>query len=187
MELKSNKYKTRLIVIAVIIVLSIILGIIIEKQVLNYSKQVDQVVSAIQAIPEDEYNERVAEKNEEGATGYNKGQALEIMQKIQNQYSAIFEYPEPVVIFIFILAISGPAIGVMMYFIATEKILKKAWTELNKWLSIALRIVILFLLLRFLLYPLVTIGVLGQIPFIIYVIYKYIKLKNVEDKDDIIK
>ena len=74
-----------------------------------------------------------------------------------------------------------------MYFIATEKILKKAWTELNKWLSIALRIVILFLLLRFLLYPLVTIGVLGQIPFIIYVIYKYIKLKNVEDKDDIIK
>ena len=181
MELKSNKYKTRLIVIAVIIVLSIILGIIVEKQVLNYSKQVDQVVSAIQAIPEDEYNERVAEKNEEGATGYNKGQALEIMQKIQNQYSAIFEYPEPVVIFIFILAISGPAIG------ATEKILKKAWTELNKWLSIALRIVILFLLLRFLLYPLVTIGVLGQIPFIIYVIYKYIKLKNVEDKDDIIK
>lgn len=72
MELKSNKYKTRLIVIAVIIVLSIILGIIVEKQVLNYSKQVDQVVSAIQAIPEDEYNERVAEKNEEGATGYNK-------------------------------------------------------------------------------------------------------------------
>ena len=53
MELKSNKYKTRLIVIAVIIVLSIILGIIVEKQVLNYSKQVDQVVSEIQAIPED--------------------------------------------------------------------------------------------------------------------------------------
>lgn len=187
MELKSNKYKVRLIAIAVIIVLSIILGVVVEKQVLSYSKQVDQVVSAIQAIPEDEYNERVAEKNEEGAAGYNKAQALDIMQKIQSQYSMIFEYPEPVVIFIFILAISGPVIGVMMYFIITGMILKKAWPELNKWLSIALRIVILLLLLRFLLYPLVTIGVLGQIPFIIYTIYKYIKLRNVENKDDIIK
>lgn len=187
MELKSNKYKIRLIAIAVIIVLSIILGVVVEKQVLSYSKQVDQVVSAIQAIPEDEYNERVAEKNEEGAAGYNKAQALDIMQKIQSQYSMIFEYPEPVVIFIFILAISGPVIGIMMYFIITEMILKKAWPELNKWLSIALRIVILLLLLRFLLYPLIIIGVLGQIPFIIYTIYKYIKLRNVENKDDIIK
>lgn len=187
MELKSNKYKVRLIAIAVIIVLSIILGVVVEKQVLSYSKQVDQVVSAIQAIPEDEYNERVAEKNEEGAAGYNKAQALDIMQKIQSQYSMIFEYPEPVVIFIFILAISGPVVGIMMYFIITGIILKKAWPELNKWLSIALRIVILLLLLRFLLYPLIIIGVLGQIPFIIYTIYKYIKLRNVENKDDIIK
>lgn len=187
MELKSSKYKVRLIVIAVIVVLSIILGIIAEKQVLSYSKQVDQVVSAIQAIPEEEYNERVAEKNEEGVAGYNKEQALEVMQKIQKQYNSIFEYPEPVIIIMFILAISGPAIGIMMYFILMGMILKKAWPELNKWLSITLRLVILLALFRYLLYVIVTIGVLGQIPFIIYNIYKYIKLRNIENKDDIIK
>lgn len=187
MELKSKIYKTRLIAIAIIIILSIILGTIAEKQVLNYSNQVDKVIETIQAIPEEEYNERIAEKNEKGLAGYNKGQALEVMKKIQDQYSSIFRYPEPVVILIFVLAISGPVIGIMMYFILMGMILKKAWPNLNKGLSIALQIVILLAFLKFFLYILITIGVLSQIPFIIYNIYKYIKVKNAENKDDILK
>lgn len=187
MELKSNKYKIRLIVIAIIVILSIALGIIIEKQVLEYSNQIDQVVEKIQAIPEDEYNDRVAEKDEKGVAGYNKEQALGVMQKIQSQYSSIFQYPEPVVIILFIFAISGPTIGIMMYFILMGKIIKKAWPDLKEWMSVALRIVILLAFFKFFLYILITLGVLGQIPFIIYNIIKFIKLKTVENKDDIIK
>jgi len=36
-------------------------------------------------------------------------------------------------------------------------------------------------------YTLITIGVFGQLPFVAYTLYKYIKIKNAEDKDDVIK
>ena len=84
-------------------------------------------------------------------------------------------------------AITGSIIGVMMYFIFTGLIIKKVFPDLKIWMSILMRVLALILLIKMLFYVLITIGVLGQIPFILYTLYKFIKLKKVEDKDDIIK
>ena len=50
-----------------------------------------------------------------------------------------------------------------------------------------MRILAFIILFYVLYYILILIGIYGQIPFIIYTIYKYIKLKKSEDKDDVIQ
>lgn len=174
----------------IILLISIILGIIAEKQVKRDADQIDKVVESIQSIPAEEYEEMVRTNQAEGEniSAYEKKEkALEVMQKIQKEYTEIFAYPENYVIIIFIFAITGSIIGIMMYFIFTGWLIKKVFPDLKTWMSILMRILALILLIKILLYILITIGVLGQIPFIIYTIYKFIKLKKVEDKDDIVK
>ena len=188
--MKSKKYKSRLIIMCVILLISIILGVIAEKQVKRDADQIDKVVATIQSIPAEEYEEMVKTKQEggENISAYEKKEkALEVMQKIQKEYTNIFAYPENYVIIIFIFAITGSIIGVMMYFIFTGWLIKKAFPDLKTWMSILMRILAIILLIKILLYILITIWVLGQVPFIIYTLYKFIKLKKVEDKDDIIK
>ena len=74
----------------------------------------------------------------------------------------------------------------MMYFILTGWIIQKKTPDIKKWLSIAMRILVLIILLPLLYIPLIIIGIFGQIPFAIYTLYKYIKTKKSEDKDDVI-
>lgn len=188
--MESKKYKNRLIIMCIILLISVVLGIISEKQVKRDADQIDKVVQTIQSIPEEEYEEAIKTENIEGkdiSTFDRKEKALEVMQKIQKEYTEIFKYPENYVIIIFVFAITGSIIGVMMYFIFTGWILKKIFPELQLWMSILMRILTLILLIKVLFYILVTVGVLGQIPFIVYTIYKFIKIKKEENKDDIIK
>ena len=49
-----------------------------------------------------------------------------------------------------------------------------------------MRILILIILVQLLAYPLILIGLVGQLPFVAYTLYKYIKLRKLEDKDDVI-
>ncbi len=188
--MESKKYRNRLIIMCIILIVSTVLGIISERQVKKDADQIDKVVETIQSIPAEEYEEIV--KTEDGReidlSAYDKKEkALEIMQKIQGEYTEIFKYPENYVIIIFVFAITGSIIGVMMYFIFTGLIIKKVFPDLKIWMSILMRVLALILLIKMLFYVLITIGVLGQIPFILYTLYKFIKLKKVEDKDDIIK
>lgn len=189
MELESKKFRNRLIIIAVIIVISLILGTISEKQNKKYADQVDSIVETIQAIPEEQYSEEAEKQieNKQINSIKTKEEALSVMQSIQKYYGDIFKYPESVVILLFTLAFSGTFIGVMMYFHFAGWVLKKFFPDLKKWMSILMRILILIILLYVLLYILITVGVFGQIPYIIYIIYKFIKTKKTEDKGDIIE
>ena len=116
MELESKKFRNRLIIIAVIIVISLILGTISEKQNKKYADQVDSIVETIQAIPEEQYSEETEKQieNKQINSIKTKEEALSVMQSIQKYYGDIFKYPESVVILLFTLAFSGTFIGVMM-------------------------------------------------------------------------
>lgn len=183
--MESKKYKIRLIIMCIILLISTVLGVISEKQAKKNADQIDKIVSTIQSIPAEEYE---AGAKDENLSAYDKKeQALEVMQKMQAEYTEIFKYPENYVIIIFIFAITGSIIGIMMYFIFSGWLIKKAFPDLKLWMSIIMQILALILLIKILFYILITIGVLGQIPFIIYTIYKFIKLKREENKNDIIK
>lgn len=187
MELQSIKYKRRLIILGIIIIISIFLGIFAKNKVKEYADQADIAIQNIQSIPEEELEKRATERNiskEELAN--NKQQSLKVMQAIQSQYNEIFKYPEGQVVIMFILAIAGPIIGVMLYFIFSGWIIKKLLPDLKRWLSILIRILLLIILIRYILFILITFGIIAQIPFIIYTLYKFIKLRNAENKNDIV-
>ena len=74
-----------------------------------------------------------------------------------------------------------------MYFDFTKWIINKIWKDIKKWLSILMRILALIILIPILIYVIIIVGIFGQIPLIVYTIYKYIKIKKTEDKDDIIE
>ena len=188
MELESKKYKNRIIVNIIILIFSVILGVGAERQCKEYYDQTNKIIETIQATPEEEYEKRVQEgkfgsKNEAYET---KEKALKTMETIRNFYERLFKYSELYAVTVLSLAVSGTAIGIMMYFIFTGWILHKIWPDMIKWLSILMRILALIILIPILFYIIVIIGVLGQLPFIIYILYKYIKTKKTEDKDDII-
>lgn len=191
MELKSNKYKKRLAIICVILIISSILGNIAEKEVKKYSDQVDKVAETIQATPEEEYEKRIEEKKEnEGAnisTYLTKEEALENVKKWQDFYGQIFRFSEIYVKIIFTIAISGSIIGIMIYYIFTGYILNKIWPDMKSWMSITMRILVFILLFKFIYQIITTIGVFGQLPFVIYTFYKFIKTRREENKDDMIK
>lgn len=188
MELESKKYKNRIIVIIVILIFSIILGIGAEKQCKEYYNQANNIIETIQATPEEEYEKRVQEgkfgsKTEAYET---KEKALNTMETIRNFYERLFKYSEIYAITVLSIAVSGTIIGVMMYFVFTGWIIHKIWPDMAKWLSILMRILALIILIPILFYIIVIVGVFGQLPFIVYTLYKYIKTKKSEDKDDII-
>lgn len=188
--MESKKYKNRLIIMCIILIVSVVLGIISERQVKKDADQIDKVIEIIQSTPAEEYEEIIKSEDEKEVdlSAYDKKEkALEVMQKIQGEYTEIFKYPENYVIIIFIFAIAGSIIGVMMYFIFTGWIIKKVFPNLKVWMSILMRILALILLIKLLFYILITIGVLGQVPFLAYTLYEFVKNKKVEDKDDIIK
>ena len=201
MELESNKYKKRLIIICIIMIISIILGQVAKTQTKKESDYFQNLVEIIQATPEEEYNNAITESSEnetttedQNTTGeetenqhYTKAEALQIAQTISDEYMRIFKYPDAVVTILFTLALSGSIIGIMMYFIFTGWILNKIWPDIKKWLSVLMRILAFIILFYVLYYILILIGIYGQIPFIIYTIYKYIKLKKSEDKEDVIQ
>ena len=74
-----------------------------------------------------------------------------------------------------------------MYFIFTNWIINKVFKDIKKWLSILMRILALVILLPIIGYVIIIVGLFGEIPFIVYTLYKYIKIKKSEDKDDVIK
>ena len=189
MNLESNKYKNRMLVIIVLLIISIIMGTIAEKQVKKNSDYIDGLAETIQSIPAEEYEEKFKQKElDDDISSYEtKEKALEIVQSWQNVYKPIFKYSEVYAIAVFSIAFSGSLIGIMMYFIFAGWILNKIWPDLKLWMSILMRILVFIILIFPLFYLFVTIGTFGQLPFIIYTLYKFIKTKHVEDKDDVIK
>lgn len=188
MELKSKKYKTRIIIIGVILIISTILGTISEKQCKKYYDETNKIIEIIQSIPEEEYSEKIKERNiDTNQEAYStKEKALETMENVRSFYERLFKYSEFHAVLIFAVAFSGTIIGFMMFFIFTGWILCKILPGMVKWLSILMRILILIIVFPIAFYVLGFIGVIGQLPFIIYTLYKYIKTKKAEDKDDVI-
>lgn len=187
MNLESQKYKKRLIIMLVILIVAAIIANASQKIVSEKATEIDETVEILQAIPSEEYAQRLEELKESGQELYeSKEDALQSIQKTQETYNSIVKYPKIVQIILFTLAYSGPMIAIMMYFILTGWIIQKKTPDIKKWLSIAMRILVLIILLPLLYIPLIIIGVFGQIPFAIYTLYKYIKTKKSEDKDDVI-
>lgn len=191
MELESMKYKNRLIIIAVILLISVILGTIAEKSVKDEARQVDEIVEVIQGTTEEEYNEVMQEKENSGenvSKTATKQEALNTFQEIQKFYDNIYKNSESAVILMFAFAISGSIIAIMMYFLFFGWIIKRVWPDIKKWLSVFMRILILIIAIPIpaVYYILITIGVFGQIPYVAFTLYKYIKTKKTEDKDDVI-
>ena len=191
MELESMKYKNRLIIIAVILLISVILGTIAEKSVKDEARQVDEIVEVIQGTTEEEYNAVMQEKENSGenvSKTATKQEALNTFQEIQKFYDNIYKNSECAVILMFTFAISGSIIAIMMYFLFFGWIIKRVWPDIKKWLSVFMRILILIIAIPIpaVYYILITIGVFGQIPYVAFTLYKYIKTKKTEDKDDVI-
>ncbi len=191
MSVELKRYRNRIIIMTVIVIIALILGIITTNITRQYYGQVQNLIEVIQSSSEEEYNNRIAERaaNEgkdisEYAT---KEQALQIANDMAKPYEAIFKYSNLTVVIMFTLSISGPFIGLMMYFIFTGWLINKIWKDIKKWLSVLMRILALVILGYVVTYPLIAIGVFGQIPFIIYTVYKFIRTKKSEEKDDVIK
>lgn len=187
MELESKKYRNRMIAIIVILIISTILGTIAEKEIRKKSQELDNTVEIIRATTEEEYEKtRETKKANTGKEYPTKENLLTTLGQVQDYYHAIIDRQEAVGILAFAIAFSGTFIGIMMYFIFTGWILKKIWKDIKTWMSVLMRILILIILIQFLAYPLIIIGLVGQLPFVAYTLYKYIKTKKLEDKDDVI-
>ncbi len=191
MNLESKKYKIRIIIMAVIIIISTILGVFVTNITREDYQKIQNTTEIIQASSEEEYNkrieERAAQEGKDKSEYATKEQALEIAQKMAEPYELIFKYSNLTVIMMYTLSISGPLIGIIMYYIFSGWVIDRIWKDIKKWLSVLMRILILVILAYVMIKPLIIIGFFGQIPFIIYTIYKYIKTKKAEEKDDVIK
>lgn len=194
MELESNKYKKRLNIVIVLLIISTILATIVEIQLKKEAETIDKIVETIQGTTEEEFNENMKKRQENGQDipDYyeTKEKALSTMQKVQNRYSQIYEkYNKPTIILIETVGLLGSMIAIMMYFIDSDWIIKKVIPNIKKWLSITIRIAILIIMIPIpiIFISLIIIGVFGQLPFVAYTLYKYIKTKKTEDKDDIIE
>lgn len=189
MELKSRKYKNRIIVISVLLIISIILGVIAEKGNKKNAEYIDNLAETIQSIPAEEYEQKIKEKGiESELSGYEtKERALEIVQSWQNLYQPIYGHSEMFAIVIYTFAILGSMMGVMMYVVLASWILSKIWPDMKKWMLILMPILVLVILIKLLFPIIIIVGIIGQIPFIVYTIIKYFKTKKEENKNDIIK
>ena len=193
MELESNKYKKRLNIIVIILIISTILASIVEQQLRKELDTIDKITETIQGTTEEQFNEEMEKRKTEGKEIPNyyesKEKALSTMQKLQENYAQIFKHSKGSIILIETIGISGSIIAIMMYVIISDLIVKKVIPNIKNWLSIIIRVAILIIMLPIpaCFYTLITIGVFGQLPFVAYTLYKYIKIKNAEDKDDVIK
>lgn len=194
MELESNKYKKRLTIIVVLLIISVILAIIVERQLKKEAETVDGIVETIQGTTEEEYNETMKKRQESGKNVPDyyktKEQALTTMQAVQERYNQIYtKYNKLTIILVESFALLGSMVAVMMYSIFSGWVIQKVIPNIKKWLSIIIRIAIVIIMLPIptISILLILIGVFGQLPFMAYTLYKYIKIKKTEDKDDIIE
>lgn len=187
MNLESTKYKKRLIIMLVILIVAAIIANASQKIISEKATEIDETVEILQAIPSEEYAKRLEELKGSGQELYkSKEDALQRIQETQETYNSIVKYPKIAQIILIALSYSGPMIAIMMYFILTGWIIQKKTPDIKKWLSIAMRVIVLIILLPLLIYAIIIVGILGQIPFAVYTLYKYIKTKKSEDKDDVI-
>ncbi len=187
MELEAKKYQNRMIAIIVILIISTILGTIAEKEIRKKSQELDSTVETIRATTEEEYEKAREEKTANTGMEYpTKEKLLTTLGEIQDYYHAIIDRQEVVGILAFTIAFSGTFMGIMIYFIFTGWGIKKIWKDIKTWMSVLMRILILVILVQLLAYPLIIIGLVGQLPFVAYTLYKYIKSRKLEDKDDVI-
>lgn len=187
MNLESKKYKKRLIIMLIILIVAAIIGSASQRIVSDKVTELDETVEIVQSIPSEEYNQRLEELKGSGIELYeSKEDALQKLQQAQETYNSIVKYPKLVQTILFTLSYSGPIIAIMMYFILTGWLIQKKTPDIKKWLSIAMRVLVLIILLPLLIYAIIIVGILGQIPFAVYTLYKYIKTKKSEDKDDVI-
>ena len=187
MELESKKYQNRMIAIIVILIISTILGTIAEKEIRKKSQELDSTVETIRATTEEEYEKAREEKTANTGKEYpTKEKLLTTLGEIQDYYHDIIDRQEVVGILAFTIEFSGTFMGIMMYFIFTGWGIKKIWKDIKTWMSVLMRILILVILVQLLAYPLIIIGLVGQLPFVAYTLYKYIKSRKLEDKDDVI-
>ncbi len=191
MVLESNKYKKRLIILCILIIFSLLLAIPVEKTIKQEADKAEEIIEVIQSTPEEEYNrqieERAAKEGKDKSEYTTKQEVLDTMHKIAEPYEQLYKYKYSTIIILFTVSISAPLVGIMMYFIFTNWIINKVFKDIKKWLSILMRILALVILLPIIGYVIIIVGLFGEIPFIVYTLYKYIKIKKSEDKDDVIK
>ena len=194
-EIVSKKYKRRLVIILILIFIAAFLStlfgkILFQKVITPTRDSIDEYYQTLEATPDEEF-QRVIDENHkdlpEDSELRDKQKLLESFKTIQE---ATDELGESGVIIAFYLFFSSVFIGTMIIVIMIRKILYKIWKEMKLWLSVVIPTVIILLLLivnpvayGFFMYFL---GIICQIPLIIYTIVKYIKSKKKEDKDDII-
>lgn len=194
----SKKYKKRLIIILVLIIIAAFLSTFFGK-VLYQSLQptyeaLDESIQTLQGTTDEEYQKIIEEKHPDVAEDSDlrdRQKTLDAFITVQDQIdSELYKYGEAGIAFAFYLAISGIFIGTMILVIMIVKIAKRLIKNLKEWLQIVIPVIVILLLtvinLGYYLIFTTYLGMVCQIPFLIYNIYKYIKLKKEEDKDDII-
>ena len=194
----SSKYKRRLTIIVVIILvsafLSTLFGKLLYDTLLPTYMAIEDAIDTLEVTSDEDYERVLREKHPDlvGEEIGNKEETLEALKLMRDQSNyIIFRYGQGGVIASLYLAFSGIAIGTMILIIMIRKIMYKIWKDLKVWITIVAPTIIILLLL--IIQPgvyLVFSGYLGmfaQIALLIYTIVKYIKNKKLEDKDDIIE
>ena len=175
--MEAKTYKIRCIVLFIFLLISILIAIPMKNILIEENNILNETIEFVES------NDDETVKTE---TTLTKEEALDVLNKMKEYYSFIDEYSESTLYFSLILGMFGLLSGFMLYFILTDIILKKCLPDLKRWMSWLIRIIICILLLPYIYVLIAAIGVFLCIPNFIYQIYKYIKLKNKENKDDII-
>lgn len=199
MEPKTSKlYKRRLITILILIFiaafLSTLFGKIVYESLLPTYNALDESIQTLQATTDEDYKKIIKEQHPDVSKESDlndRQKTLDAFLNLQEQAdNNLFKYGEAGISVAFYFALSGIFIGTMILVIMIRTIMMKIWQDLKLWITIVFPVIFILLLLiiNIGLYLIFTtyLGMIGQIPLLIYTIYKFIKLKKEEDKDDII-
>ena len=88
MNLESTKYKKRLIIMLVILIVAAIIANASQKIISEKATEIDETVEILQAIPSEEYAQRLEELKGSGQELYeSKEDALQSIQETQETYN----------------------------------------------------------------------------------------------------
>lgn len=175
--MESNIYKKRLIIIIAFLVISILLSIPVKNSLIKAKINIEETIEFVETHDEEEVKKE---------TQVSKEEALETLNKINDYYSFVDDNSDIILYTGLSIGLFGMLSGFMVYFIICGAVLKKYVPTLKSWMSWLLRIAVLIILLKVLYSPITIMGIIICIPNLIYTIYKYIKTKKEENKDDII-
>ncbi|MBR3152763.1 MAG: hypothetical protein IKF52_04070 [Clostridia bacterium] len=175
--MESKVYFKRLIVIAVFIVLSLALAYPAKDTLIKEYNSIEDAIEFVEMNDEDKVKDEMDLSKEE---------ALDYLNKLKNYYDFVDKNSEVILYLGLALGLFGVFSGFMIYFILTGLLLKKAFPDFKSWMSWLMRIIVLVLLFNFLYVPIGLLGLFLCVPNLIYHVYKYLKTRNIENKEDYI-